>query len=140
MNEDTSKKVIYILIGIIIVLLLIVSFVSIRYSRQFKNLERAIDNSRSTAAELGATIRQQESLIKSIAEGQSDLRDYSERLETQLQETRDLIDRATSTLDELVKVEQSVDGYTGAVRGTIDQVTRIIDTTIQGLESEDSTE
>jgi len=140
MNEKLKKILTYIIIGIVIICVISVCIVSIRYNRKFKNLERAIDDSRSTAAELRVTVGQQESIVKSITERQSELEALTGRLEVDLQQTRELVNRATDTLNNLISVEQNVDGYAGAIRGTVDQVSRVIDITIEGISSEGVTD
>lgn len=140
MNEKYKKILTYVAIAIVVLSILSICFVSIRYNRKFRNLEKSLTESRDTVIELGERVRQQESVIESITTRQSELETLTGELESELRETRDIAERTTDTVNELIGVEQDIDGYTGAIRGTVKQVSDTIDLTLQGISSEGITD
>ena len=123
---------------LLLFVLLVSSFcyISIRYTRKFKSLESTLNKSRDTVVQLGERIGQQESIINTLKERQSDLERVTGELSTELESAVQTVERTTDTLKHLTDIEQNVDGYTGAVRGTVDKVHRAVELTIQGITEE----
>lgn len=122
MNEKVKMVIKYIAIACGILFLLYSFTVNIRLERKLEAVSESITSCQNTANELRDGIRQQE---LSLAELES--------ITSQLSES---LDRTVNLYNELKESESNVDGYTGALAGTIDNVTRTIELTLQGIEEE----
>ena len=122
MNEEVKTVIKCIAIACCILFLIYSCTVNIRLERKLKSVSESITSCQNTANELRDGIRQQE---LSIAELESITSRLSESL-----------DRSINLYNKLKESESNVDGYTGALAGTIDNVTRTIELTLQGIEEE----
>ena len=122
MNEKVKTVIKCIAIACCILFLIYSCTVNIRLERKLKFVSESITSCQNTANELRDGIRQQE---LSIAELESITSRLSESL-----------DRSINLYNKLKESESNVDGYTGALAGTIDNVTRTIELTLQGIEEE----
>lgn len=122
MNGKVSEIIRYILVLIIIAASISVCYTSIRLSTELGAVQKSIEDCRNTTAELGKRINDQKQYIDQLEQ-------VSRQLESSIARTADLY-------RELESIESNVDGYTGAVRGTIDNISRTLDVTIQAIEQE----
>ena len=126
MNDKVKKVLFYILIAIVLGITTSICYNNYRLNAELKSLTKSIESCRNTTAELGERINDQKQYI-------DELEQISRRLES-------AIERTDSLYRELEEVESNVDGYTGAVRGTVDNVSRTIELTIEAIEQEGITD
>ena len=114
---------------LILVILLIVNQChdSGRYTEQLVNLGTTINDIESAVNSVRDGLKQQESIVTELRDGQS-------RLESTINDITGTVQQSNGYLEQLISNESNVDGSVGAIRGTVHRLESTISTTITGIE------
>ena len=122
-NEKT------ILILFIVIILVIAGCSELNYcrtQRELRNLSKSLTEAQQTVELLGECIGQQESILKELRAGQSNI-------ELAISSIEGTVTESSNTLKELAGKESTVDGTIGAIRGTAKQLEDSLRITLDGL-------
>lgn len=138
-----KKTFIIVIVCVAILLFSSLLYTNIRFDKQLNRLSESINSSKESTDRLGAGIRQQNQVISDLAGVQQQLEVINDKFTGVQQqfdsisnELADLAVRTSNILNQLEDSESIVDGYTGAVKGTIDNISRTINLTLQGIKEE----
>lgn len=122
-----------ILIIIIVFFLIVIScseFNYFRTQRELRNLSKSLTETQQTVELLGDRIGQQESIIKELRAGQSNI-------ELAINGIEKTVTESGNTLRELAGKESTVDGTIGAIRGTARQLEDSLRITLDGIKEDE---